>query len=422
MQLYISGASEPREVHRRFRKALARTKLTSLKIFGVDFDHAVVEIMQNLFSTRRWEHVSISCCDGLIHDVIKILGAANLGELCINLRYTGTTRSNLFHILSSPWLRTVTLHNIFLGKNIACALAQYISSNGNLDSLFIECTYIHPPLLTEILPGFESNKGIKTIGFSYCEMEDEHVSSILMAISRNNKLEGILVNGNKCYDKTLQTISSFLEQENCSLRSIDISRQQDGVKKESLFQLLLLLKYNSTVQQLHTTHNKLDDETLREISDLLVHNCVLVDLDLGWNAFTCHGLTHILASNLAAYQGLQCLQIDTESIVLQGELLNALQQGIQDNWSLNCLDVFISDSWLQYYLNLNLSKRRILRDDAFPVALWPLLLERAMRHDHVPFSKQKWRKWGNLHVYERVCQKESMIFYFLLNLSTRLWS
>lgn len=196
-------------------------------------------------------------------------------------------------------------------------------------------------------------------------MDDDDLSDILTGIAHNLQLQRLAIDFNKCHQKIVRALSSFLEQQGCSLVEIDVSHQEGGLGSKFVSSLLSSLHKKPRLKELKMSNNRLRDEHLSLISETLRGNSALINVDLRFNCFTCNGIKQIVAATLPLYRTLRRLQLRTGSSVLRKDLLDTLVLGMQNNWNLLYMDLFEWDRRLQHCFELNRSNRLILRDCDF---------------------------------------------------------
>jgi hypothetical protein len=110
------------------------------------------------------------------------------------------------------------------------------------------------------------------------------------------------------------------------------------------------------------------------------HANTLECLDLRYNGFKPRVLQWILAMHLPSFQslrevylrqGIQCMVHQN----VRDALLDVLENN--QNHVLEKIDLFDWDRSIEHMLDVNRAGRRVLQCKAFPIGLWPLLLERA---------------------------------------------
>jgi len=190
-----------------------------------------------------------------------------------------------------------------------------------------------------------------------------------------------------------QDQSISIQEESVSGSKLSLSRTRSN-RNHTLSLIISLLKKSSRLKELILKDCNLDNFDLVQIMHILCahpnHPKSLEHLDLRFNKFSPLSIKTIMATHLRSSlhslktvklrQGIRC--------VVHRNIRDAILLSLRCNRVvLESIDIFDCDRKVQYLLDVNRAKRRLIfcNNDRFPTTLWPLLLEQivlANEDDH----------------------------------------
>jgi hypothetical protein len=233
------------------------------------------------------------------------------------------------------------------------------------------------------------NKHLTVLLLAHCKlMGDDHADHLAMLLERllpHPTLECLNVYGMLCTPRATSALAQLLSSASCHLWHLGLKNNlptplQDDNDKLDVTSLIQALRTNTTLTHLQLSGNNVNDDDMESLADTLTHstNTTLKGLGLTANQIGSAGLRSF-ATRLADMRGLQFLDVQRNPFGTDAkeELIAALEH----NMELERLDLDGTYHELKsFYLGLNKGGRRLLLNpNSAPLALWPLVLERASK-------------------------------------------
>ena len=207
------------------------------------------------------------------------------------------------------------------------------------------------------------------------------------------KIHLVRVRDDERYEEDHDQSNSIQEESEESGSKLSLSRTRSN-RNHTLSLIISLLKKSSRLKELILKDCNLDNFDLVQIMHILCahpnHPKSLEHLDLRFNKFSPLSIKMIMATHLRSSlhslktvklrQGIRC--------VVHRNIRDAILLSLRCNRVvLESIDIFDCDRKVQYLLDVNRAKRRLIfcNNDRFPTTLWPLLLEQivhANEEDH----------------------------------------
>lgn len=270
------------------------------------------------------------------------------------------------------------------GPEIGQAMEQGLAITRSLQTLeFSYCT-LDDGAVQSLANGLSMNKSLTSIQCPGCELEDAQVALLANSLLAHPELMHFKIFRNHCGVQGASAIASMLavpstNHQHVRLSSLDLSYQQfERAKRLDIGLLASSLTANTTLKELTLSFNKLNDVDVELLAVGLRENYSLTKLDLRANNIRDNGAIAI-AEHILPHSALRQLYLFGNPFQKDGSA--ALLKAIQNNFTMEVLNMDYNSSLydsIQFYTYLNQAGRRILHDDTFPCALWPIVLERAI--------------------------------------------
>lgn len=185
------------------------------------------------------------------------------------------------------------------------------------------------------------------------------------------------------------------------------------LSQSSISASVVALLQQTTPKRLILRDCNLQVSDLFEIMEVLRrnHSISLELLDLRYNGLAPRVLQWLLSIHLGSFhslkeiylrQGIRCM--------VRQSVRDAIVEGLEKNrhHTLQTIDLFHWDRSIEHLLDVNSAGRRVFQLDSFPMALWPLLLQRATTED-VLAKKQPGRT-----TQKRLVERQASVLYYML--------
>jgi hypothetical protein len=195
-------------------------------------------------------------------------------------------------------------------------------------------------------------------------LRDFQLESLVDAVRHHPSLTWLDLSNNFCGPKTCEALVSLIEagssdesEDGKKLSPMShlsgLSLISCGIEDAEAIRLGTALRSNSTLKHLHLSENNISDEGIEHFAASLKHMCSLKTLWVMENGFMEAGAKSLLAAVKT--------NVELDQLILDRHL--------------SCFED------IQYQILLNRGGRKFLTADA-PLALWPLVLERAQNIRH----------------------------------------
>jgi hypothetical protein len=300
------------------------------------------------------------------------------------------------------------------------------------------CTFGTSEMVSWLAQLLHRLDALEALRIDSCRVPDQDMAILLNALKGHSHLREIAIPYNKCQAATMRALAELLRKPDCSIQSLDCSRQYPGDGGESdpeiendddeegnddsflpMDDLMPALEQNTSLVTLDLSHSRIRCPMWIRI----------IELYLGWSSRNIQtkqpsplsssttrlrslilcgvpippaalwSLISTLPNCSPSLRRLWLTGAITSSTMssmtrrpsslhdpIRSSLLeNALVDALRENWALHDILLPLSFSpvlrrYVQYYTDLNRAGRSLLRQNdstAVPAALWPLVLERA---------------------------------------------
>jgi len=412
----------------RQRLELATTQpITSLLLSGWNMEQPnlpIEELLDFLERGHDWEEVTLLNCKGNLQDLVATILRVSPKKLVI--RYDkqqpelppsitagliqGARGSTLKHFQVVGVTMTAVALDSF--RIAFCCMNEEDPTGGiGLESLSFQCRFTLDSLdrnevnlfgedadmadgvVREFLGFLDDLPHLRTLELDGCHIPDRHLAELMQAAAASSsanplpdqRLTTLKLRGNRAEEETLRVLASWLVDEDCALRTLDLSWQRlpgSPTNYSPLSSLQILssaLEHNRSLEKLMLSENKLRERDLRGLCLALEGNKSLLELEARDCRISQAGFQH-LAKSLPKLC-LRTLDINGHQRMEGASLKSLFFEPLTENvylWDLVLPDGVESKS-LGWLLEWNKAGRRILIEEAVPDALWPTILERANR-------------------------------------------
>lgn len=275
----------------------------------------------------------------------------------------------------SPRLTRLALFGNEIGDSGACMLAKGLVKNQTLTHLSLDSNRIFNSGAIHLATALCTNETLLDLSLRYNFIMDEGAGALARSVVKNTTLKRLDLSHN-CIQVAGDAIPRALEQ-NTALVEFALDCNRYDIYGIAAFGTTL--KNNKTLRILRLCGNRIGRSQAFALASGLSHNTALNELHLDNNPIGVDGLIAITK----ALETNACLQVlSLRGIVPLGgarqRLQEALWQALQRNTviaEIRSNDIVSEECAL--YLNLNRGLRKILRDEKFPLLLWPSVFKRA---------------------------------------------
>jgi Ran GTPase-activating protein (RanGAP) involved in mRNA processing and transport len=383
---YLRGSDlESHHMILLLQHAKDNSNLKEVSLHGVTIDEQAASALASLFSTtpRKWEKVVFNFCRG---EGVRVLSAPTLIE-CIRIKNCQIGQDEFTALgLNLQLNRLLTKLELFeedlRGAGPGQALEDGLAITRSLETLEFSYCRFDDDGVRSLASGLLQNKSIVNFMCPGCELEDGQLSLLTGSLSNNPRLRHIKIFRNHCGLEGASAVASILAKQETDggtqLLSLDLSYQQfERAKKLDIGLISSSLAGNLSLKELILSFNKLNDADAQTLASGLHGNRSLRKLDLRANNIRDAGAVAI-AENLVNHSALKQLFMFGNPFRRGGSI--ALLNAIRYNFELEILNMDYNTCFydsIQFFSYLNQAGRRILKDDSFNPALWPLVLVRA---------------------------------------------
>ena len=229
-----------------------------------------------------------------------------------------------------------------------------IFENGNLDYLNLSFSYLNDNSVESLPKLFKHFKGIKTLNLTNNEMKDgaKGFFILLKKLYRTGKthLENLYLNNCDLSDASLYELGELLKSHFCGLKSLSLG----GNPKSIVIKFLKKIKLNKSLEELILNKSDLNDNDIDDICKIL-SNTNIKSLYLYKNDFRNFGFTtriifrtriikkkekNIDKSLIKLNKTIMNLDLSNNFFIrIDYGFINLINELIQDNSTLNCLDL-----------------------------------------------------------------------------------
>jgi hypothetical protein len=218
---------------------------------------------------------------------------------------------------------------------------------------------------------------------AHCKLNgDDHADNfalLLESLIHHPTLQCFNVYGMTCRTRATSALANMLTSSSCQLWHLGLKNNLNTPEdKLDVTRLIQALRTNTTLTNLQLSGNNVHDDDMEPLADILTHhNSTLKGLGLTANNIGNAGLRSF-ATRLADMRGLRFLDVQRNQF--DAEAKEEIIAALENNFELERLDLDGTyHEQKSFYLGLNKGGRRLLLNSNAPLALWPLVLERASK-------------------------------------------
>jgi Ran GTPase-activating protein (RanGAP) involved in mRNA processing and transport len=386
------------------REAKDRPAVVELTFRNVAIDRIIVVALEDLLlqhaesSNTKWQKLETIHCTGEIGAVIQAVTTNDcVQQFCFtgsvpiahNPRYSLDTPSlqALGRAMQRPNSQTLSCLNLKgtrLTRQGLTLLADGLSTSSSLQTFRMSHCAMDAADLAILASALGQNKHLTVLLLAHCKLngddQADNFALLLESLIHHPTLECFNVYGMTCRPRATQALADMLtNSSSCRLWHLglknNLQNPEDKLQVTSLFQAL---RSNQTLTHLQVSGNNVHDDDMEPLADILAHhNTTLKGLGLTANNIGSAGLRSF-ATRLADMRGLRFL--DVQRNPLDTQVKDEIIAALEHNMELERLDLDGTyHEHKSFYLGLNKGGRRLLLNSNAPLALWPLVLERAAK-------------------------------------------
>jgi Ran GTPase-activating protein (RanGAP) involved in mRNA processing and transport len=259
----------------------------------------------------------------------------------------------------------------------------FLSHTATLSELRICHNRIDAALAKVIASGLKTNTSLRILDLTANGMDDEAVAEIAAGLVHNTAVEFVSFDFNAFGDQGVAAVSQMLA---VNSRVTELHLFGSHVSAIGAEHLADALRNNETLQSLILSFNQIGDRGAVALAQALTINTTLTKIWFPSNAIGFEGM-QAFADHLPRMKGLEQLNV---GLLLHNEAKEALVEGLKGNSRLSVLEMeqpiceefedVTGGGDMDFYLRLNRSGRRLIRDPQVQPALWAEILSRTEKH------------------------------------------
>ena len=371
-------------------------ELTDLKLDGSLLSRgAFTSILDSLRANYTLQYLTLRQIEVTLSDVLApaLIHSRVLGVTC---QSTDDSNGELLSALSVALFCNHGISNLELRDcNLGAASIQplgFLVEATTLQELRICHTEsaINPEMALTLAHGLRHNTFLRVLDFTGCGLDDGAVRALSRGLQSNEHLEFLTLDFNAFGDPGMESLSSMLAVNRSLVNLHMFGNRVSGVGAEHLARAL---HRNDRLKSLVLSFNRIGDRGAVALAQALTKNTTLHNLWFPSNSIGQEGM-EAFARFLPKMDGLEQLHV---GLLLDCKTEEALTIGLKSNLSLSILhmekpvygeeegdddDEEEVNTDLNFYLRLNRSGRRLLRNGA-PPALWSTILARTSDHSRI---------------------------------------
>jgi hypothetical protein len=378
--LSISHIRDDAEIaHRLSAVTDHHTGLTLRRIF---FNSTVCASLRQTLRDRHWQKVEFRNVDGDVTTAMTIcmsFDEIDEFQLVINnteIQYTGWFALGMGLKVNSK-LKCLRLTTTFSTQGMAALVEGLKADSTSLEILdFSWSTINEEDGVRELAAGLRENKSLVNLQFMGCSLRDHQVALLVDSLLHHPKLQRLDFNGNKTGPLASASLANLLRS-SPMLSTLDVSFQTSDEPLE-MEAIADALSVNTSLRILNLSNCAIVNEDAESLCRVLcgTNNTTLVELLLARNKIDDQGIA-TLANLLPQMDSLKRLSLWGNPFEEDGA--KALAEGLAANFTLEEVDLFRNfpcSEQITYYTALNRGGRRLMNNNHAPLGLWPLVLER----------------------------------------------
>lgn len=375
-------------------------ELVELRVNGKDGEFGDADMVSVSDSLRRNNTVtSFSLCNvkvtraGVLSLVAALKDCTNMSDLTFG-DIDDSKDDCLAEFLAAalflnPSIQHLSLHGCWIhDPPSAYSLGALVNTGAlHLQELRLTHNRIDRHAAAVVASAIKHNKSIKVLDLTGNGMDCAAVSELASGLACNDTIQSVILDFNAFGDDGITALSHMLKT-NQSVTELHLfGNRVSGVGASQLAEALTL---NACLQSLILSFNRIGDIGAAALALALTVNTTLTKIWLPSNSVGCEGI-QAFAKYLPLMKGLEQLNV---GMLLDDWVADALVAALKYNIRLSVLSIekpimFEEDDEQQeqsqaavdmdFYLRLNRSGRRLLREDnmATPIGLWSNLLAHA---------------------------------------------
>jgi Ran GTPase-activating protein (RanGAP) involved in mRNA processing and transport len=377
--LSISHIRDDAEIVRRLSEVTERHKgLTLRRLF---LNSTVCASLWQTLRDRHWQKVEFRNVGGDLTTAITIcmsFDKMDEFQLVINdteIEYTGWFALGMGLQVNSK-LKCLRLTTTFSTQGMAALVEGLKADSTSLEILDFSWSTIDEDGVRELAVGLSENKSLVDLQFMGCSLRDHQVALLVDSLlSQHSKLQRLDFNGNKAGLLASASFANLLRSSR-TISTLDVSFQACDEPLE-MEVIAAALSVNTSLRMLNLSNCAISNEDAETLCRVLCEsNTTLVELLLARNKIDDEGIAS-LAELLPQMDSLKRLSLWGNPFENEGA--KALAEGLSANFTLEEVDLFRNfpcSEQITYYTTLNRGGRRLMNDNRAPLGLWPLVLER----------------------------------------------
>jgi Ran GTPase-activating protein (RanGAP) involved in mRNA processing and transport len=377
--LSISHIRDDAEIARRLSEVTDRHKgLTLRRIF---FNSTVCASLWQTLRGRHWQKVELRNVDGDVTTAITVcmsFDEMDEFQIVINnmeIQYTGWFALGMGLQVNTK-LKCLRLTTTLSTQGMAALVEGLKADSTSLEILdFSWSTIDEEDGVRELAAGLRENKSLVNLQFMGCSLRDHQVALLVDSLLDHPKLQRLDFNGNKAGPLASASLANLLRSSQ-TLSTLDVSFQACNEPLE-MEAIAAALSVNTSLKIFNLSNCAISNTDAERLCRVLCEtNTTLVELLLARNKIDDEGIT-TLANLLPQMQSLKRLSLWGNPFEDDGA--KALAEGLAANFTLEEVDLFRNfpcSEQITYYTALNRGGRRLMNDNHAPLGLWPLVLER----------------------------------------------
>jgi hypothetical protein len=198
----------------------------------MDFDTDQVALFIDLIQSRRttttcinWKSVHIAQCSGLVNDVIMAcMSSPNITSFAVvqPMVNTQTSYCLTYGLKYNKQLQSLKL-SIGWDAATSRSLAMALARNVSLQELSIEnsTNLEQPGVVMNFSFGLRLNHHLESLNLDGCYLQDDHVSSLLLALDGHACIKKLSLKRNSCHSKGMSAVATLLQAN--QIEELDLS-------------------------------------------------------------------------------------------------------------------------------------------------------------------------------------------------------
>jgi hypothetical protein len=207
---------------------------------------------------------------------------------------------------------------------------------------------------------------------------------LLSALCGHSRLKQLNIQDMDLSDRTLQALGDMMLHPDSRLEEVNLKYPKMPLNVSVLAPAIA--QNPPSFKELDISFCELVDTEVLPLIDALTRNTHMETLDLSYNSGLTETLLIYLGDRLPRIHLKALNVLDLHPSSPSPAALQAISEGLEQNTHMKVLMLELGNDLgcaqrIQFHLNLNRGGRRAL-DEKIPLALWPLVLERAQRCNH----------------------------------------